>query len=88
MLTTNYILLIAGIAIAALLYAFNAFFRARMSAILLFLGGWIVFIAGFVGTAIEQHMPAWAWPIWAGFVVGYFFAIKSEYILWQKSQSK
>ena len=88
MLTTNYLLIIIGCAIAAFLYAFNAFFRARISAMLLFISGWMVFIAGFVGTAIEQDMPKWAWFFWVAFVGGYFYAIRSEYKLWRKSQSK
>jgi hypothetical protein len=88
MLTANFILLFAGLIVTACLYAFNAFFRARIAALILFLSGWTVFVAGFIGTAIHNDMPLWAWPIWAGFVVGYFFAIKSEYTLWQNSQSK
>ena len=88
MLIANIILLISGFAIAACLYSFSSFFRTTKAALLLFIFGWTVYIAGFVGTAIHEHMPLWAWPLWAVMVAGTIWGIKSEYKLWQSSQSK
>ena len=88
MLTANIILLISGFAIATCLYSFSAFWRTRKAAMLLFIFGWMVYIAGFVGTAIHEDMPLWAWPIWAVMVAGTLWGIRSEYRLWQSSQSK
>ena len=67
---SNALLLVVGLIVTATLYAFNAFFRERRTALLLFLFGWTVYIAGFVGTSFHEPLPLWSWVVLVGMAVG------------------
>jgi hypothetical protein len=82
----NTTLLIVGFVITICLYLFSEFFKARKMALLLFCFGWMVYIAGFVGTSIVEPMPVWAWVLWVVMVAGLVFGIIREFNLWQKSR--
>jgi hypothetical protein len=86
MYTSNTLLLVAGLIVTIALYAFNSFFRERKTALLLFLFGWTVYIAGFLGTSFHEPLPLWSWIVLVGMAAGLVFGIVSEYRLWVKSK--
>ena len=82
----NIPLLIVGLVMTICLYLFSEFFKARKMALLLFCFGWMVYIAGYVGTSFNEPFPVWAWVLWSVMVVGLVLGIMREFNLWQKSR--